>query len=103
MNLVLSAKQKLAVVGSLISSCVLLLILGTTSGASAATSCSASAFTVNGVFDLNGYLACQAALGAGLPQTGSNTLQIAGIALGLLAIGIAALVVTNRERRRQAL
>ena len=102
MYLVLNAKKKLAVVGGLISSCLLLLIVGTTSGASAATSCNAADFTVSGVFDLNGYLACQAGLTGGLPATGSSSLQIIGIALGLLAIGIAAVIVSARERRRAA-
>ena len=75
-------------------------------GASAAaTSCDAADFTVGGVFDLDGYLACQASLagdGGNLPATGSNTLQIVGIALGLIAIGVAATVIALRERRRTA-
>ncbi len=97
-----SVKQKAAAFTGIVTSVMLFVVFGTMSTAAAApASCSAGAFTVGGVFDLTGYLACQAALASGgLPETGSNSLQIFGIALGLLAIGIAAIYVSSRERRR---
>ena len=66
-------------------------------GVSAA--CSASDFTVGGVFDTQGYLACLASEATGLPATGNNTMQIVGIAIALVTIGIAFAVVSIRARR----
>jgi LPXTG-motif cell wall-anchored protein len=74
------------------------LIAGVGAPAGAAASCDAADFTVDGVFDLDGYLACTAGTGGGLPSTGSSTLQIAGIALGLLTIGGGFLYSANRKR-----
>lgn len=73
------------------------LVVGGATGAEAAASCNAADFTVNGVFDLQGYLACTAGQGGGLPATGNSTLQIAGIAVGLLAIG-GGILATARKR-----
>lgn len=68
------------------------------SSASAAVTCNAADFTTNGVFDTDGYLACLAGAGGGLPATGSNTAQIVAIALGLLALGVAAVIVAKKRR-----
>ncbi len=84
------------------------------SPAAARAECLADQFTVNGVFDLQGYLACQVASSpaggtasttaraGGLPATGSDTMQIVGIALALVAVGIAAVVVSVNDRRTRA-
>jgi LPXTG-motif cell wall-anchored protein len=77
------------------------LVVGSGTGAGAAASCDAADFTVDGVFDLQGYLACTAGQGGGLPATGTSTLQIAGIAVGLLAIG-GGILATARKRPDQA-
>lgn len=68
--------------------------LGTTAGA--APVCNAGDFTVGGVFDLQGYLACEA--GPGLPSTGGGSLQFAGIAAGLLVIGGASVIASRKNR-----
>ena len=66
-------------------------------GVSAA--CTASDFTVGGVFDTQGYLACLSAQSNGLPATGNNTMQIVGIAIALLTIGVAFAIISVRARR----
>lgn len=78
----------------------LLTVLATNlfSSASAAATCSASDFTTNGVFDTDGYLACLAGQGGSLPTTGSNSFQIAAIALGLVVLGLAAVIVAKKRR-----
>jgi LPXTG-motif cell wall-anchored protein len=68
------------------------------SSASAAATCTAADFTTNGVFDTDGYLACLAGQGGDLPATGSNTAQIVAIALGLVALGVAAVMVAKKRR-----
>lgn len=68
------------------------------STASAATTCTAADFTTNGVFDIDGYLACLAGDGGTLPTTGSNTAQFVAIALGLVALGVAAIIVAKKRR-----
>lgn len=73
--------------------------LGTTAGA--APVCNAANFTVGGVFDLQGYLACQA--GPSLPSTGNGSLQIAGIAAGLLVIGGASVITSRKNRAAQSI
>ncbi|MFZ4717974.1 MAG: LPXTG cell wall anchor domain-containing protein [Ilumatobacteraceae bacterium] len=105
MKLFESMKAKIAAgVAVLVGLTGLTMVMFMGGASAAATSCSAADFTTGGVFDLQGYLACQAALadGGGLPATGSNTMQIVGIALGLIAIGVAATVIALRERRRAA-
>lgn len=106
MKLFESMKAKvIAGVSTLVALTGLTVVMFMGGASAAATSCDAADFTVAGVFDLDGYLACQASLageGGTLPATGSNTLQIVGIALGLLAIGVAATVIALRERRRTA-
>ncbi len=67
------------------------------SGVSAA--CDAATYTVGGVFDTQGYLACLASEANGLPATGNNTMQIVGIAIALVTIGIAFAVISVRARR----
>lgn len=74
-----------------------LFLAASPSGVSAA--CTASDFTVGGVFDTQGYLACLASEANGLPATGDNTMQIVGIAIALLTIGIAFGVISLRARR----
>jgi hypothetical protein len=77
---------------------VALVLLLSPSAASAA--CDAADFTVNGEFDIQGYLACEAGAGGGtLPATGSPTLQIAGIALAAVIVGVAALALNRKQRR----
>jgi hypothetical protein len=76
---------------------VALVLLLTPSAASAA--CDPADFTVNGEFDVQGYLACEAAAGGGLPATGSQALQMAGLALAVVIIGVAALVLAKQQRR----
>ena len=105
MKLFESMKAKVAAgVAMLVALTGLSVVMFMGGASAAAASCDAADFTVGGVFDLDGYLACQAALagGGGLPETGSNTMQIVGIALGLVAIGVAATVIALRERRRAA-
>jgi hypothetical protein len=87
------------------------------SPAAARAECTADQFTVNGVFDLQGYLACQVAsagpvpgatgsgvkaAGSGLPVTGSDATQLVGIALAIAVVGIAGVLVSNHERRKQS-
>ena len=50
------------------------------------------------MFDTDGYLACLAGAGGGLPSTGSNTAQIVAIALGLVVLGVAAVMVAKKRR-----
>jgi LPXTG-motif cell wall-anchored protein len=76
---------------------VALVLLLSPSAASAA--CDPADFTVNGEFDIQGYLACEAGAAGGLPATGSPTLQIAGIALAAVIVGVAALILTRKQRR----
>lgn len=68
----------------------------------------ATNFVVGGVLDINAYLAAvQAALAScspgpslvGLPATGANTSGLLPIALGLTAVGGAAVVSTSVRRR----
>lgn len=101
MDLISNSKNKVVgAVGALgLALTVLFVIVLSPSGASAA--CNAADFTVGGVFDLNGYLACESAGAGGLPATGSQTLQLAGIALAFLAIGLASVIV-SRQRRSSA-
>jgi hypothetical protein len=69
------------------------------SSANAAATCTAADFTVNGVFNIDGYLACLAGDGGTtLPSTGSNTAQFVAIALGLVALGVAAIIVAKKRR-----
>ncbi len=80
-----------------------MLVAGVGSPASAASQCDAADFTVGGEFDLDGYLACVGGtggggVGGGLPATGSNTVQIIAIAIGLLAIGGAFIFTAYRGR-----
>ncbi len=75
------------------------LVTNLVSSAGAAATCNAADFTTNGVFDTDGYLACLAAAGGGgLPATGSNTFQVVAIALGLVALGVAAVFVAKKRR-----
>ena len=74
---------------------VAFILLLSPSGLSAA--CDPEAFTVNGVLDLEGDLACEAGAG-GLPATGSENLQLAGIALALIVVGFASLYIARRQR-----
>lgn len=66
----------------------------------AASQCTIANFTVNGVFDQEGYLACLAAAGGGtgLPGTGNDSLQSVGIAASMLLVG-GALAVSAQRRR----
>ena len=75
----------------------LVAVLLSPSGAQAA--CTQDQYTVGGVFDLQGYLACLAAESGGtIPGTGSNTMQIIGVALAFLVIGAAATFAPRRTR-----
>lgn len=67
------------------------------SGAQAA--CSSADYTVDGVFDLQGYLACLGAESGGtLPSTGSSVFQLVGIALAFVVIGAATMFAPRRGR-----
>jgi LPXTG-motif cell wall-anchored protein len=96
--LVTSKNKAVAVVGAAsLAVGVALVLLLSPSAASAA--CDPADFTVDGEFDIQGYLACEAAAGGGLPATGSQSLQMVGLALAVVIIGIAALVIAKQQRR----
>jgi len=97
MNKVLKYPVKLGLAITALIGLLAVLAANLTSSASAATSCTAADFTVNGVFNMDGYLACLSGAG-GLPSTGSNTFQIVGIALGVIAVGVAAILVARKRR-----
>ncbi|MGA9279222.1 LPXTG cell wall anchor domain-containing protein [Ilumatobacter sp.] len=91
----------------------MMVLLLRAASAGAAATCDAASFTTDGVFDTDGYLACLSGGGGQvassgssssgvLPVTGSSTLQIVGIALGLLVMGAVAVVVAARNRRAAA-
>jgi LPXTG-motif cell wall-anchored protein len=71
-------------------------------GAQAA--CTSEQFTIDGTFDMDGYLACLAAESApgSLPGTGSDSVQLAGVALGMAVVGAAAVATSKRNRRSVA-
>jgi hypothetical protein len=96
--LVASKNKTVAVVGAAsLAVGVALVLLLSPSAASAA--CDPADFTVNGEFDVQGYLACEAAAGGGLPATGSQALQMVGLALAAIIVGVAALVLARQQRR----
>jgi hypothetical protein len=72
--------------------------------ASAQDECTVSDFTVDGVFDQEGYLACLSAAGATpgangvLPVTGQNPLQAVGLAAGLFLVGGSLAVSAHRRK-----
>jgi LPXTG-motif cell wall-anchored protein len=85
-------------------------LMPTSSASAAAPTCDAASFTVNGEFDIDGYLACLAGAGApgidapvtggtGLPSAGSDVAQIVALAVGLLIIG-AGISLSSARRRR---
>lgn len=61
----------------------------------AATECTAEAFTVGGVFDSEGYLACLA-----IPATGSDVMGKIAIASGISILGVAAIVGKSKGRQK---
>jgi LPXTG-motif cell wall-anchored protein len=74
-----------------------------TSGTAAQLECTVSNFTVGGVFDQEGYLACLAGqggttVGGELPSTGQESLQTVGLAAGIFLVG-GALVVSSQRRK----
>ena len=97
-TLVASKNKAVAAVGvATLAVGIALVLLLSPSAASAA--CVAADFTVNGEFDLQGYLACEAGAAGTLPATGSPALQMVGIALAALIMGVSALVLTRQQRR----
>ncbi|MEI8238982.1 MAG: NPXTG-anchored protein [Actinomycetota bacterium] len=96
MNKVLKYPVKLGLAITALIGLLAVLAANLTTSASAAATCNASDFTVGGVLNMDGYLACLSGAG-GLPSTGSNTFQIVGIALGLVAVGVAAILVAKKR------
>jgi LPXTG-motif cell wall-anchored protein len=97
MDKVLKYPVKLGLAITALIGLLAVLAANLTSSASAAASCNVADFTVNGVLNMDGYLACLSGAG-GLPSTGSNTFQIVGIALGLVVVGVAAFLVARKRR-----
>lgn len=93
-------KVGLAIVGLL--GLLTVLVTNMVGSAGAAATCNAADFVVDGVFDSDGYLACLAGAGGGLPATGSNTFQIVAVALGIVAVGLTALFVAKKRRAQAA-
>lgn len=76
-------------------------LVGAPMSTQALSQCDPADYTVGGVFDLDGYLACGAgAGGGGLPATGGNNLQIIGVAAGVLAIGVGMFVTARRSQQQ---
>lgn len=76
----------------------------TATAASAAPTCDSADFTVDGDFDLDGYLACLAGSpasggGGALPTTGSDVTRMLAIGAGLLAVGGGAVAAAKRDRK----
>lgn len=71
-----------------------LTLAGVGSSTASATECTAANFTTDGVFDMEGYLACL----SGLPSAGSNSLDTLGVAAGVIVLG-GAMVLAGRRRR----
>lgn len=89
-------------VGAIVSSTIIVAMTGGGDVAAAET-CNAADFTVNGSFDLDGYLACLAGSGGataptgGLPSTGSDMMRIIALGVGASVVGVGALVASKRR------